>query len=290
MYCLVKMSVLFNPSCVLILFNLEDWISQTLTFIQFTHTHTRHTHSDTHTHHTHTVTHTHIYHTHTHHTHKHTQSPSQTKIIFAPNSLESGKENSAITLTENAAEVSCIHRDADRDVAQLAEHQIWTGALLMQDWLTGVAGDFFSQSTVSTGPLMVFIQPPRVNALKEEALDGLPWKDKRESHCQSDKHWNIKGNTGETSERQGGAHRGFSEHRYHLELNRTLCVISHMLCYLRACQKSQHWQPNHWMDVRKHCTCYLNPQRWRVTAQEAWQLKTSHTGKSSPEKWVCHRH
>ena len=83
----------------------------------------------THTHHTHTVTHTHIYHTHTHHT----QSPSQTKIIFAPNSLESGKENSAITLTENAAEVSCIHRDADGDVAQLAEHQIWTGALLMQD-------------------------------------------------------------------------------------------------------------------------------------------------------------
>ena len=51
----------------------------------------------------------------------------------------------------------------------------------------------------------------RREALKEEALDHLPWKD-RERHRQSDEHWNrIKGNIGETSERRGGAHMGFSE-------------------------------------------------------------------------------
>ena len=34
----------------------------------------------------------------------------------------------------------------------------------------------------------------------------------REGHCQSDEHWNhFKGNTGETSERQSGAHMGFSK-------------------------------------------------------------------------------
>ena len=47
---------------------------------------------------------------------------------------------------------------------------------------------------------------------KEEVLDDLPWKDEREGHCQSDVHWNcFKGNTGETSERWGGVHMGFSE-------------------------------------------------------------------------------
>ena len=35
----------------------------------------------------------------------------------------------------------------------------------------------------------------------------------REGHRQSDKHYNhFKGNNGETSERCGGAHMGFSEH------------------------------------------------------------------------------
>ena len=41
--------------------------------------------------------------------------------------------------------------------------------------------------------------------------DNLPWKDKRQ--LSSIKHWNcFKGNIGETSEKQGGAHMGFSEH------------------------------------------------------------------------------
>ena len=35
---------------------------------------------------------------------------------------------------------------------------------------------------------------------------------RREGHRQSDEHWNrFKGNGGETSERQGRAHMGFSE-------------------------------------------------------------------------------
>ena len=34
----------------------------------------------------------------------------------------------------------------------------------------------------------------------------------REGHCQSGEHWNrFKGNVGETSERRGAAHMGFSE-------------------------------------------------------------------------------
>ena len=42
----------------------------------------------------------------------------------------------------------------------------------------------------------------------------------REGHRQSDEHWNrFKGDVGETSERRGGAHMRFSDHRYHLELN-----------------------------------------------------------------------
>ena len=37
----------------------------------------------------------------------------------------------------------------------------------------------------------------------------------REGHRQSDEHWNrLKGNVGETSERRGGAHMGFSERIY----------------------------------------------------------------------------
>ena len=60
----------------------------------------------------------------------------------------------------------------------------------------------------------------RREAWKEEALDDLPLKG-REGHRQSDKHWNcFKGNAGETSERRGGAHMGFSE-RIDTILNRT---------------------------------------------------------------------
>ena len=34
-----------------------------------------------------------------------------------------------------------------------------------------------------------------------------------QSHCQSDEHWNrFRGDIGETFERWGGAHMGFSEH------------------------------------------------------------------------------
>ena len=37
----------------------------------------------------------------------------------------------------------------------------------------------------------------------------------RECHRQSDEHWNcFKGDVGETSERRGGAHMGFSERIY----------------------------------------------------------------------------
>ena len=44
----------------------------------------------------------------------------------------------------------------------------------------------------------------RREAWKEEALDDLPERT-RESHRQSDEHWNrVKGDIGETSERQGG--------------------------------------------------------------------------------------
>ena len=44
-------------------------------------------------------------------------------------------------------------------------------------------------------------------AWKEEALDDLPRKDERESHRQSDEHWNrFKGDVRETYERRGGAH------------------------------------------------------------------------------------
>ena len=40
-----------------------------------------------------------------------------------------------------------------------------------------------------------------------EALKG------QEGHCQSDEQWNcFKDNTGKTSERQDGAHMGFSKH------------------------------------------------------------------------------
>ena len=38
------------------------------------------------------------------------------------------------------------------------------------------------------------------------------FRETREGYRQSDEHWNrFKGNVGETSERQGGAHMGFSE-------------------------------------------------------------------------------
>ena len=50
-------------------------------------------------------------------------------------------------------------------------------------------------------------------ALKKEALNDLFLERTREGHRQSDEHWNrFKGNVGETSERRGGAHMGFSEH------------------------------------------------------------------------------
>ena len=61
----------------------------------------------------------------------------------------------------------------------------------------------------------------RREAWKEEALDGLPWKN-RERHRQSDEHFNrFKGNIGETSERRGGAHMGFFEST-HTILNWTI--------------------------------------------------------------------
>ena len=48
---------------------------------------------------------------------------------------------------------------------------------------------------------------------KEEALDDLLSKDKRGPS--SDQPWNcLKGNVGETSERWGGTHMGFSDHIY----------------------------------------------------------------------------
>ena len=55
----------------------------------------------------------------------------------------------------------------------------------------------------------------RREAWKEEALDDHSWLQRtREGHRQSDEHWNrFKGDAGETSERRGGAHMGFSERR-----------------------------------------------------------------------------
>ena len=46
---------------------------------------------------------------------------------------------------------------------------------------------------------------------KEEALDDLPWKDERTIVNQMNSGC-VKGNIGETSERQAGAYMGFSEH------------------------------------------------------------------------------
>ena len=44
---------------------------------------------------------------------------------------------------------------------------------------------------------------------RRSSLKGLA---AREGHRQSDEYWNcFKGNVGETSERRGGAHMGFSE-------------------------------------------------------------------------------
>ena len=61
-------------------------------------------------------------------------------------------------------------------------------------------------------------------ALKEEVLDNLPWKDER-GPSSIDEHWNrFKGNVGETSERRGGAPKGFSE-RIDTILNWTKLVI-----------------------------------------------------------------
>ena len=51
----------------------------------------------------------------------------------------------------------------------------------------------------------------RREAWKEEALEIFLEKT-RESHRESDEHWNcFKGDVGETSERRGRAHMGFSE-------------------------------------------------------------------------------
>ena len=58
----------------------------------------------------------------------------------------------------------------------------------------------------------------RREAWKEEALDDLPERT-RESHRQSDEQLNrFKGGVGETSERRGEAHMGFSE-RINIILN-----------------------------------------------------------------------
>ena len=56
------------------------------------------------------------------------------------------------------------------------------------------------------------VTPPiawRREALKEEALNDLPWQDER--GLSSVRRTFFKGNVGETSERQCGAHMGFSE-------------------------------------------------------------------------------
>ena len=49
--------------------------------------------------------------------------------------------------------------------------------------------------------------------MREEALDDLKFIERtRKGHRESDELWNrFKGNAGETSERRGGAHMGFSE-------------------------------------------------------------------------------
>ena len=50
-------------------------------------------------------------------------------------------------------------------------------------------------------------------AWKEKALNDHPWKDERESHRQSCKHWNyFQGDAKETSETRGGKHTGFPKH------------------------------------------------------------------------------
>ena len=61
----------------------------------------------------------------------------------------------------------------------------------------------------------------RREALKEKALDDLPWKDERGPSSIRRTLEPLKGNVGETSERRGGAHNYglFRAHRYHLQLN-----------------------------------------------------------------------
>ena len=70
-------------------------------------------------------------------------------------------------------------------------------------------------------------------ALKEEALDYLPWKERtRENHGrQPDEHWNcFKGNVWDMSERRAGAHNYglFRAHKCHLERNWT-----ELNCYIQ---------------------------------------------------------
>ena len=72
--------------------------------------------------------------------------------------------------------------------------------------------------------------------------DNLPWKDKRQ--LSSIKHWNcFKCNIGETSEKQGGAHMGFSEHTDTIFNWTRFFFLNHPL----GIKQTQHFHPEHYL-------------------------------------------
>ena len=83
-----------------------------------------------------------------------------------------------------------------------------------------------------------------VDHLEERGIEGgnARWSSLKgqEGHQQSNEHWKcFKGNVGETSERWGGAHMGFSE-RIDIILNWTELMWSH-LCFFRTSCTALFW-------------------------------------------------
>ena len=132
------------------------------------------------------------------------------------------------------------------------------------------------------------------DAWKEEALDSLPWKD--EGGPSSIKHWNrFKGDIGKTSDRQGGAHVGFSEHIYTI-LNWTTqwfvwCSVSEVgkdtltvtRLFLLVFMYNIWWSPTSWYHSQlacRHpvailwslsvCRCLKHWQLWHHKWRHPW--------------------
>ena len=79
-----------------------------------------------------------------------------------------------------------------------------------------------------------------IDCLEERGVERGSARRERESHRQSDEHWNrFKGNVGETFERQSGAPMGFTE-RLDTILNRTELIYRNVcICSLRLSSPPQ---------------------------------------------------